>query len=123
MSQPVPNVIAMDVDASQGRKMADSRDMMPRHHMGGCYAVSMRTTVTLDSDTEAIIRARMRRRGQSFKAALNDAIRESEPNVERPVFATETASMGVPRINLDRALRIAAELEDDETVHKVGLGR
>ena len=35
----------------------------------------MRTTVTLDADTELLVRRRMRERGISFKQALNDAIR------------------------------------------------
>lgn len=37
-----------------------------------------RTTVTLDPDTEQIIRVRMRRLGVSFKRALNDAIRDGD---------------------------------------------
>lgn len=47
----------------------------------------MRTTVTLDADTERLLRSAMRERNLSFKAALNDAVRrglrpvaaESEP--------------------------------------------
>ena len=35
----------------------------------------MRTTVTLDSDAEALLRQEMNRRRLSFKAALNEAIR------------------------------------------------
>ena len=35
----------------------------------------MRTTVTLDADTERLLRSAMRERNVSFKAALNDAIR------------------------------------------------
>jgi hypothetical protein len=35
----------------------------------------MRTTVTLDADTEELLRRRMRERGVSFKVALNEAIR------------------------------------------------
>lgn len=35
----------------------------------------MRTTVTLDADTEILLRSAMRERNVSFKAALNDAIR------------------------------------------------
>lgn len=35
----------------------------------------MRTTVTLDPDTEALVRRRMTERGATFKQAVNDAIR------------------------------------------------
>lgn len=83
----------------------------------------MRTTVTLDSDTEQIIRRRMKERQVSFKQALNDAIRESEtrPAGERE-FRTKTAAMGESQVNLDRALRVVAELEDDELVRKMRAG-
>ena len=35
----------------------------------------MRTTVTLDADTERLLRSSMRERNLSFKTALNDAVR------------------------------------------------
>jgi hypothetical protein len=85
--------------------------------------LAMRTTVTLDPDAEQIIRRRMRERGQSFKQALNDAIRAgavaggpAEP------FRTEVASMGESQVNLDRALQITADLEDDDLVRKLRAG-
>ena len=48
----------------------------------------MRTTVTLDPDVEAKLKATMRERGVSFKAALNDAVRvgltlDNWPNASR----------------------------------------
>ncbi|HET9692335.1 MAG TPA: hypothetical protein VFP61_14380 [Acidimicrobiales bacterium] len=81
----------------------------------------MRTTVTLDADTEAMVRRRMRERGESFKQALNGAIRDSVQRRPAPDFPT--AKMGVPAVNLDRALQLAAELEDDEVVRKMRTGR
>lgn len=83
----------------------------------------MRTTVTLDPDTEQIVRRRMRERGMSFKEALNDAIRSAVVADEGvPAFRTETAAMGESRVNLDRALQLAADLEDDELVRKLRTG-
>jgi hypothetical protein len=83
----------------------------------------VRTTVTLDPDTEQIVRRRMAERGLSFKEALNDAIRSgvrsSDPSVP---FRTETAAMGESRVNLDRALQIAGDLEDDDLVRKLRNG-
>lgn len=79
----------------------------------------MRTTVTLDDDTLAVIRRRMREGGVSFKAALNDAIRAGA--AERPAptpFVTGTAHLGVPAVNLDRALQIAGDLEDEELIRR-----
>jgi len=84
----------------------------------------MRTTVTLDPDTEALLRRRMRERGVSFKVALNDAIREglAAPRREAP-FRTPTADLGHPSVSLDRALQLAAELEDEELVRKQRIGK
>lgn len=77
----------------------------------------MRTTVTLDPDTAEVVRRRMREQGVSFKEALNDAIRAGA----RPAtpFRTATASMGRSAVNLDRALQLAADLEDDELVRRM----
>jgi hypothetical protein len=84
----------------------------------------MRTTVTLDPDVEAKLKAAMRERGISFKAALNDAVRagldESAP-VSRP-YKMPTAPLGV-RINIDKASRIVGEWEDEEIVRKMEEGK
>jgi len=79
----------------------------------------MRTTVTLDDDTVALIHRRMRERGVSFKTALNEAIRDGAVGRPAPIpFATRTADLGVPTVNLDRAIQIAAELEDEELIRR-----
>lgn len=83
----------------------------------------MRTTVTLDPDVEQIIRRRMRERNQSFKEALNDAVRRGAAAApKRRRFVTETATMGEPAVSLDRALQLAGELEDDELVRRMRTG-
>lgn len=83
----------------------------------------MRTTVTLDPDTEQMVRRRMAERGVSFKEALNDAIREGVLGASRASpFLTATAAMGESRVNLDRALQIVADLEDDELIRKLRAG-
>lgn len=85
----------------------------------------MRTTITLDPDTIALIRRRMKEKGLSFKQAVNEAIRaglggSTEP---RPPFRTRTAAMGQPTVSLDRAVQLAGELEDEELVRKARLGK
>lgn len=82
----------------------------------------MRTTVTLDPDTEQIVRGLMREQGISFKKALNDAIRRGAPPDRREPFATETASMGEPTVNLDQALQLVGDLEDEELIRKMRAG-
>jgi aspartyl aminopeptidase len=79
----------------------------------------MRTTVSLDDDVVALLRRVMKRRGVSFKTALNDAVRNGAegPPAAAP-FRTRTADLGVPTVNLDRALQLAAELEDEELLRR-----
>ena len=42
--------------------------------MLGIMVLSMRTTVTLEPETERLLREAMRQRGQSFKEVLNQAV-------------------------------------------------
>lgn len=82
----------------------------------------MRTTVTLDPDTDAIVRKLMRERKLTFKHALNTAIRAGAPerrSVSAPI--TRTYRMGEPLVPLDKALQLAAQLEDDEIIRKMAL--
>ncbi|WP_203336661.1 hypothetical protein [Nocardioides limicola] len=80
----------------------------------------MRTTVTLDPDTEQIVRARMAAKGISFKRALNDAIRDGAPRRVDYVFRMPTFEMGAPLLDVTNANRFAAELEDDEILASTG---
>ena len=85
----------------------------------------MRTTVTLDPDTEALLRAAMRERGLSFKEALNLAIRTGlGPTASRRQrkYRLPTFRMGFrPEINLDKAIALAAAMEDEEIARKLSL--
>jgi hypothetical protein len=84
----------------------------------------MRTTVTLDPDVAALIKQRMRELGVSFKQAVNDSIRAGiKPSPGAKPFRVRTAAMGRPSVNLDRALQLAAEIEDEELVRKTRLGK
>jgi hypothetical protein len=65
----------------------------------------------------------MAEKGLSFKRALNDAIRAGAKDRTRTTFATRTKAMGVPAVNLDRALQIAADEEDDELIRRMRAGQ
>lgn len=84
----------------------------------------MRTTVTLDDDNEAGLRRRMRTRRLTFKEALNDALRsglaDAPASGER--FSTAAVDLGVPTVDLDRALQLVGELEDDELIRRTRVG-
>ena len=63
----------------------------------GIMMTTVRTTVTLDADTERLLRSAMRERNVSFKAALNDAIRRGlrtgAGSGAEPRFATTAKPM------------------------------
>jgi hypothetical protein len=76
----------------------------------------MRTTVTLDPDVEQLLRDAMQRHRQSFKEALNQAIRNglasADVSGEEAPFAVRARRMGL-RSGLDSARlnQVSDELE------------
>jgi hypothetical protein len=83
----------------------------------------MRTTVTLDPDVAVKVRTLARERGISFKEALNSVLRSGLAAAAEPrPYKLPTRRAGLlPGINLDKALQLAAELEDAETIRKLEL--
>lgn len=80
----------------------------------------MRTTVTIDADTEALLKDEAARTGQSFKAVLNQAVkralgrRSGEARVE-PIFSAPFPS----ELAQQSFNRLAAEWEDEDTVREL----
>lgn len=75
--------------------------------------------MTLDPDVEKLLRKAMRERGEPFKRVLNNAVRDGLRAVPlRPAkpFRQRTFDMGKPLVDLTKALALAAEMEDTETV-------
>jgi hypothetical protein len=91
--------------------------MMPR----------VRTTVTLDPDVAAKLKEETRRRGITFKEALNSSVRRGLQRGDakpQPYRLPPPQRMGArPGVNLDKALQLAGELEDAETIRKLQLGK
>lgn len=82
----------------------------------------MRTTLTLDADVHALVRKLMRERGIGLKEAVNLAIRRGlAPTRGSDGATTPTFDMGEPAVPIDKALRLAAELEDEELLRKLAL--
>jgi hypothetical protein len=82
----------------------------------------MRTTVDLDPKLLEQLRLEAVRRGTSVKALLNSVIRAGlAARIAEPAasYAVPTVSLGQPRVNLDRALRVADALEDEEHAHEL----
>jgi hypothetical protein len=81
----------------------------------------MRTTITLDPDVEALVRKAMAERGIAFKQAVNEAVRSGLEPSRRSRSRTPTFRMGKPVLNVEKALRLAGELEDEELVRKLSM--
>jgi hypothetical protein len=83
----------------------------------------MRTTLTIDDDLVAKLRRVAQERGLSFKQALNEALRqglEQKPGSRR--FRVKARRLDLkPGIELETALRGAADLEDEETIRRLEL--
>ena len=75
----------------------------------------MRTTVTLDNDTERMIRDDMRRTQRSFKVTLNEAIRNGlkRASERRPPFRVHARPMGL-RTGVDPARMHEREQDAEE---------
>jgi hypothetical protein len=87
----------------------------------------MRTTVTLDPDVAAKLKQTARDSGISFKEALNTSVRRGIERGEarpRPYKLPPPQNLGVkPGVNLVKALQLAGEMEDAETIRKMRLGK
>lgn len=84
----------------------------------------MRTTVTLDEDVAAALQSVAAERGMSFKETLNAAVRAglASPGGRSGPYRMPSRKLGLrPGVNLDKALQLAGELEDEETVRKLEL--
>jgi hypothetical protein len=86
----------------------------------------MRTTVTLDDDIAELLKKRARERDVPFKRVLNEAIRaglSGRAPAAKP-YRMKPRKLGVrPGVDVTKALRLAAELEDAETIRELEQGR
>ena len=85
----------------------------------------MRTTLTLDDDLVAALKELAFTRQESMKQVVNETIRaglqaNAAPPPAKP-FRLRPASLGrvAPGIDLDRALRLSDDLEDEGLVGKI----
>lgn len=83
----------------------------------------MRTTVDIDQDLLDRVRKQADRAGVSFREELNRVIhRGLRPAAlaARERYVVPTFDMGVlPGVNLDKALALAAAMEDEEIIRKI----
>ena len=88
------------------------------------YDARMRTTIDLDPDVDARLRALARERGVPLRVVINEALRNGVSAGREPgePYTLPSRPLGVrPGIDLDKALALAGDLEDDEIAHKLEL--
>lgn len=86
----------------------------------------MRTTIHIDNDLLLALKEQAHRQNTSLDKLLNETLRTGmkashQPNAQRTYYKEKTYKMGIPRANLDKALALAANLEDEEIVKKMML--
>ena len=83
----------------------------------------MRTTIRIDDDLLARLKARAARENLPLAMLVNRVIRaglaSSDSVADKPAHVEKTFVMGEPTIDLTRAGAVAAALEDEETVRKL----
>jgi len=76
----------------------------------------VRTTLTLDDDVAAAVKAEVRRSGRSFKEVINDLLRTALHLRRKgrlvPPFVVQTRPLGVrPGLDYDRVRHLVEELD------------
>lgn len=82
----------------------------------------MRTTVTIDTDVELMLKQAMRECGKPFKQVLNDAVRQGLRRAGTKTaspFRQLTFSMGKPLVDLTGATALASKLEDQASITRL----
>ena len=86
----------------------------------------MRTTVRIDDELLQKLKEQARRENTSLTRLLDRTLRAGmqasrKPGRPRQRHREQTHAMGAPRIKLDKALALAAALEDEEIARKMML--
>lgn len=86
----------------------------------------MRSTVRIDDDLMVELRERAESSGLSLTRMLNRTLRvglreEGGQEGKSAPFEQGAFGMGAPRLSIDKALALAAALEDEEVVRKMAL--
>ena len=86
----------------------------------------MRSTVRIDDDLMLELKQRARDESVSLTRVLNRTIRAGLFRAQRrgggpAPFRQRSVAMGAPRLDIDKALALAARLEDEEVARKLSL--
>ena len=84
----------------------------------------MRTTLTIEDSVAQLLKDRAHASGKSFKAIVNETLRlglqagESTPSAIAS-YSVPQVAMGIPKMDLVSANRLASQLEDDSLLRKL----
>lgn len=85
----------------------------------------MRTTLRIDDDLVRTLKDLAHKEDVTFGQMLNRVLRagltHAKSNNKRRRFRQETCELGEPAMSLDKALALAAAIEDSETAGKLSL--
>jgi hypothetical protein len=86
----------------------------------------MRTTVRVDDELLEQLKAQARRENVSLTLLLNRTLKAGlqaggARRRKKPIYREQVHSLGAPRVALDKALVLAAALEDEEIVRELAL--
>jgi len=88
----------------------------------------MRTTIRVDDAILERLKAQARREKVSLTRLLNRTLRAGLQSGgararKRPAYREQVHSLGTPNVGLDKALALAASMEDEEIVRELALRR
>ena len=93
--------------------------------LGAILLLTVRTTLTLDDRIANALKALAHRLGKPFEQVVHETLQTGLAAKEIPKprrYRLTPVSLGVlPGINIDKALRLAATLEDEEIARELAL--
>lgn len=84
----------------------------------------MRTTIQIDDELLITLKEQAHRQKSSLTRLVNQTLRAGlqaakAPAPNKPSFQQQPHSMGAPKLRIDKALALAAALEDEEIIQKL----
>lgn len=80
----------------------------------------MRTTVTIDPDTDALLREEVARTGSSFKVVLNESIRRALSRPAKAITVQPLFSAPFPKTLEGKSFNhLSSEWEDEDTLREL----
>jgi hypothetical protein len=86
----------------------------------------MRTTVRVDDELLERLKAQAQKEKVSLTRLINRTLKAGlqvggARHSKRPVYRERAQALGAPRVSLDKALALAAALEDEEIAREIAL--